>query len=63
MTLGENIRKFREEKGMTVQQLADAVCVNHAYISQIELYDRPFNTKLFFAIVRVLERNANDFCQ
>ena len=36
MTLGENIRRFREEKGVTQQQLADRMDVDRSTIAQWE---------------------------
>lgn len=35
-TIGENIRKKREEKGLTQKELADKVGITFAAISQIE---------------------------
>lgn len=62
MTIGENIRKIRMEKGMTVEQLAEAVCVKPPYISQIELYDKTHPARLFIAIAKALGCTANDLC-
>ena len=36
MTIGENIRRIRKERGLTLKQLGDAVGVSEAYIRAYE---------------------------
>jgi len=36
MTIGENIKKLREAKGMTQEQLAEKINVSRPYITQLE---------------------------
>ena len=40
MTLGQNIRQYRELRGMTQAQLADAVGISQPTVSAIELGER-----------------------
>ena len=37
-TVRKNIRKYRKEKGMTQQDLADASFLSHGYIREIESF-------------------------
>ena len=54
MSIGENIKKFREAKGFTQQQLADRVGVERHYISMFECGSRSPNMNLGDALAEAL---------
>jgi DNA-binding XRE family transcriptional regulator len=58
---GENpIRVWREYRGLTQQQLADAAGVSTPYLSQIESGKRKGTTKVLSAIAKVLGLALDD---
>jgi len=60
MSTGEKVKIFRLKKGMTQEQLAEAICSSRPFITQIELYDRDFSAKRLFAIAKALGCKADD---
>lgn len=54
-TLAKNIRKYRKEKGMTMQQLANELDVDYSQISRMERGIVNPNISIVFDIARVLE--------
>lgn len=63
MSIGENIKNFREKKGMTQQQLADAICVTRPWITQIERGTKIPSALLIAELARVFGCDINDFYQ
>ncbi len=61
MATGEIIKQKREAKGLTQQQLADAVCVKREMITQIERGTRAPSLPLAKQIAAVLECSVADF--
>jgi transcriptional regulator with XRE-family HTH domain len=60
LTVGENIKRFREEKGMTQAELANAVPVTYQFISQIEKGIRKPNSEVLKAISDALCVSVGD---
>jgi y4mF family transcriptional regulator len=54
MTIGQRIKKYREEKGMTQEQLALEIGVTQAYISQLENDKRRITLDKLDAIIQAL---------
>jgi len=54
MTIGQRIKKYREEKGMTQEQLALEIGVTQAYISQLENDERRLPLTNLYAIIQAL---------
>lgn len=61
MTLGEKIKKYRLEKGMTQGELANAVGSTTAAISRYELNQREARYSLLQAIASVLDAPEDEF--
>jgi DNA-binding XRE family transcriptional regulator len=58
---GENpIKVWREYRGLTQQQLADAAGISKPYLSQIETGKRKGTTEILSAIVKVLDVSLDD---
>ncbi|PIH05214.1 helix-turn-helix domain-containing protein [Clostridium combesii] len=55
MNIGENIRRIRKSKGLTMKQLGEKINMSEQAISQYERNLRTPNTKLLFKIANVLE--------
>ncbi|WGT38530.1 helix-turn-helix transcriptional regulator [Lysinibacillus sp. 1 U-2021] len=53
--VGEEIRRLRKEKGMTLKQLANNIDLSHTYLSQIELGDRNVSLEMLSKLASVLE--------
>ena len=60
MTIGENIRKRREEIGMKSTELAKSVQVSQPMISQIERGTKTVSLPLAAEIARVLDCEVQD---
>lgn len=58
MTVGENIRRIRQERGLTLKQLGDMVGVNEAYIRAYETGRRNPKIKSLEAIAQALAVNV-----
>ena len=58
----EHIREARKEKGWTQAQLAEAVCVSHEFIRNLESQkgDDHFSAFTVWLISRVLDVDLND---
>lgn len=63
MSIGTNIRKIREEKGVKQVELAEKVGVTQAMICQIERGTKPPSLPLSVDIAKVLECSINDFIE
>lgn len=58
--LGKNIRKFREQRGLSQSQLAEYVKFSREYIADIENGHKRISLKGLFAIVDALEIKCSD---
>ena len=58
MTIGENIRRIRKERGLTLKQLGEAVGVSEAYIRAYESGRRNPKQKSLEALASALHVNV-----
>lgn len=58
--LGMNIKKYREQKGLSQNALADAVNLSREYIADVECGHKRISLKKLFAIVDVLDIKCSD---
>ena len=61
MSIAENLLKWRERRGMTQQELADAVGVSRPMIAQMERGTKCVSLQLAAQIAKVLECSIEDF--
>ena len=59
-SIGHKIKAIRLEKGITQEQLADAVDVGVTHISHLETGSGSVSLKVFIAIVNYLECSADE---
>lgn len=57
--LGKNIAKYRQEKGLSQEKLAEIVDLSREYITRVERGQKNISLKKLFAIADALEV---DFC-
>jgi transcriptional regulator with XRE-family HTH domain len=60
LALGQNIKKIREKKGLTQEQLAEKADVHLSYIGQIERGIRYPSLKVLFKIADGMEVRVSD---
>lgn len=55
--IGQAIKKYRKQRGLTQEQLADRVSISISYLTKIEApnCDQPFSLEVIFDIAEVLE--------
>lgn len=58
--LGKNIKKYREQKKLSQEQLANAVDLSREYITRVETGVKRISMKKLFAIVDVLGIKCSD---
>ena len=58
--LGQNIKKFRELKGLTQNELAEKVDLSREYIADIERGLKNISLRKFYMIVDVLNIKCSD---
>lgn len=58
--LGKNIKKYREQKGLTQSNLAEKVKLSYEYICRVEKGQKYISLRKFFAIVDALDVNCFD---
>lgn len=58
--LGSNIKKYRENKGLSQNQLAEIVDLSREYVADVERGHKRISLKKLFAIVDALEINCFD---
>lgn len=58
--LGINIKKYRDQKALSQNQLAELVGVTREYIADIERGHKRISMKKLFAIADVLEIKCSD---
>lgn len=59
--IGQAIKKYRKNKGLTQEQLADRVSISMSYLTKIEApnCDQAFSLEVVFDIAEVLEIPAH----
>ena len=59
--VGQAIKKYRKEKGLTQEQLADKVSISISYLTKIEApnCDQAFSLEVIFDIAEVLDIPAH----
>ena len=58
--LGQNIKKYRELKGLTQNELAEKVNLSREYIADIERGLKNISLRKFYMIVDVLNIKCSD---
>jgi len=61
--LGNNIRKYRKLRGLTISQLANQMDVDYSQISRMELGTVNTNISMIFAVADVLEIKASQLLE
>ena len=61
MSVGENLRRMRKERNMTLEELGKKVSVSLSMISQIERGTKALNIQLAKQIVDVFGCTTDDF--
>ncbi len=59
-SMGQKLKQARLQKGITQEQLAEAVGVGVTHISHLETGSGTISLKVFLAILNVLECSADD---
>lgn len=62
-TLGQRIRELREEKDLSLRELASKIEVSAAFLSDVELGRRYPSDKHLLALVRALDTSLEDLQQ
>lgn len=59
--IGQAIKKYRKQRGLTQEQVADRVSISISYLTKIEApnCDQPFSLEVIFDIAEVLEIPAH----
>lgn len=58
--IGENVRKFRKQRGMTQEKLAEKANLHSVYISQVERADRAVTIETLLKITKALGVKLRD---
>ncbi|MNH19254.1 anaerobic benzoate catabolism transcriptional regulator [compost metagenome] len=58
--LAKNIRKYRQQKGLTIQQLADMLDVDYSQIGRMERGTVNASVSIIFDIANLLEISAKE---
>lgn len=58
--LGKNIKKYREQKGLSQSNLAEKVALSYEYICRVEKGQKSISLRKLFAIVDALDINCFD---
>ena len=58
--IGENVRKFRKQRGMTQERLAEKANLHSVYISQVERADRAITIETLLKITKALGVKLRD---
>ena len=58
--IGQRIRKYRKIKGLSQEQLAEAVDISVTHLSHIETGNTKLSLPVFVEITKALEIQAND---
>jgi transcriptional regulator with XRE-family HTH domain len=60
MSIGENVKKFRENKNLTQEQLAEQLGVDRSHITKVENNIKNPSIPLIQAMIKVLDCTLND---
>ena len=63
LTLGERIRQLREERDISLRELAKSVGLSAAFLSDVELGRRYLSDKHLSALAKALETSLEDLKQ
>lgn len=58
--LGKNIKKYRELKGLSQNQLAELVDLSREYVADVERGHKRISLKKLFSVVDALEIKCSD---
>lgn len=58
--LGQQLRKYRQAKGLSQEKLAEILDISHITVGRIENGNQSVNILLFMKILKILEVDAND---
>lgn len=58
--LGEALRGFRTDKGVTLRELAESACVSPGYLSELERGRKEVSSELLAAVCHALEVTVAD---
>lgn len=58
--VGDNIRKFRDELGLTQEELANKINVSRGYIAQLERGSKALTVPIAMAMAEVFQIDIND---
>jgi transcriptional regulator with XRE-family HTH domain len=58
--IGDNIRRFRKERGMTQERLAEKADLHPVYVSQVERADRAVTIDVLLRITKALGIKLRD---
>jgi transcriptional regulator with XRE-family HTH domain len=58
--LGRNVRRARQDRGLTIEALADAICRSPSYVGQIERGTRNPSLQVIEALSVCLKVRAHD---
>ena len=59
--IGQKIRNFREQRGLSVEQLADKLDTTRATVTRYELGSRKANQDVLFKLAEIFNVNVDDF--
>lgn len=60
--LGLQIRRYREQQGLTQEQLSVLLCKNEKYIGHIERHERDISLKVLVELMDFLHIQPADLC-
>lgn len=59
--VGKKIRKYRLEKGLTQEKLAEILGVNQKYIGHVERFERKISNKILIKIMDLWQISPEEF--
>ncbi|UAT29482.1 helix-turn-helix domain-containing protein [Bacillus badius] len=59
--IGEKIREFRNEKGLSIREMSKRLGISHSYLSRMELGEREINSKILADISSLLDVPIEEF--
>ena len=63
--IGQSIKKYRKQKGLTQEQLADKASISISYLTKIEALncDQPFSLEVILDISEVLDISVHQLLE